>query len=380
MARKGTFVSTFTYNGKRYYAYGKTQKEADRKAVQKQTLLEADVRESRSRVTVSAWSKKWLKDYKQGAVGDAWYKQLESIVEKYIEPNLGDMLMRDVTASDIQRTMNRCSHLSDSHQRKIAQVILQIFGSAEENDIVVKVPIRKIKTAPRLSQGRTRAITDEERSLTLRTAEKYPDEGLFFLIMLFCGCRPQEVSRLKMSDYDRKEHTLYVHEARKADGSTGSPKSASGTRLIPVPDYLTESLDKLNKKQSELICTSYRGHPLTKTSQKRLWNKFKRHMDIENGAKLFRNSVVESTLADDLRPYCYRHTYCTDLQDAGVPITVAQRLMGHSDIKMTADIYTHHSQKSFEDARDKINAHVVQSVVQGEETLKNKQTGYDSQS
>jgi hypothetical protein len=29
--------------------------------------------------------------------------------------------------------------------------------------------------------------------------------------------------------------------------------------------------------------------------------------------------------------------------------------MGHSDIKMTAQIYTHHSQKSFEDARDKIN-------------------------
>ena len=380
MARKGTYASTFMWQGKRIYVYGSTPEEAKRKAIRKQTLLEADVRESRSRVTVSAWSKKWLKDYKKGAVSNAWYKQLEGIVEKYIEPNLGDMLMRDVTASDIQRTMNRCSHLSDSHQRKIAQVILQIFGSAEENDIVVKVPIRKIKTAPRLSQGRTRAITDEERSLTLRTAEKYPDEGLFFLIMLFCGCRPQEVSRLKMSDYDRKEHTLYVHEARKADGSTGSPKSASGTRLIPVPDYLTESLDKLNKKQSELICTSYRGHPLTKTSQKRLWNKFKRHMDIENGAKLFRNSVVESTLADDLRPYCYRHTYCTDLQDAGVPITVAQRLMGHSDIKMTADIYTHHSQKSFEDARDKINAHVVQSVVQGEETLKNKQTGYDSQS
>lgn len=79
-------------------------------------------------------------------------------------------------------------------------------------------------------------------------------------------------------------------------------------------------------------------------------------MDIENGAKLFRGGVVESTLADDLRPYFYRHTYCTDLQDAGVPITVAQRLMGHSDIKMTAQIYTHHTDRSFEDARDKINA------------------------
>lgn len=77
-------------------------------------------------------------------------------------------------------------------------------------------------------------------------------------------------------------------------------------------------------------------------------------MDIENGAEVFRGHIVESTLAEDLRPYDYRHTYCTDLQDAGVPITVAQRLMGHSDIKMTAQIYTHHSAKSFEDARNKI--------------------------
>ena len=357
MARKGTYASTFMWQGKRIYVYGSTPDEAKRKAIRKQTLLEANVRENNSRVTVSAWAKKWLKDYKQGAVSDAWYKQMEGIIDNHILPYIGDKLMRDVTASDIQRMMNRNSHFSESHQRKIAQIASQIFDSAEENDVVVKVPTKRIKIAPRNSQLCTRAITDKERTLTLQTADKYPREGLFFLIMLFCGLRPGEVARLKMSDYDADAMILHVRRARKADGSDGSPKSASGTRDVPVPLYLAERLNKLNKKKNNLVCTSAQGHPLTKTSQKRLWNRFKRHMDIENGAKLFRNSVVESTLADDLRPYCYRHTYCTDLQDAGVPITVAQRLMGHSDIKVTAQIYTHHSQKSFEDARNKINKH-----------------------
>ena len=357
MARKGYKCVTYTYDGIRHYCYGKTEREAQRKADRQLALLEAQVRESKNRMTVERWAEKWLTDYKKGAVSEAWYDAMEGIINNHITPVIGDKLMRDVKASDIQKTMNQCAHFSESHQRKIAQILLQIFDSAEENDIIVKVPTRRIKIAPRADRKRTRAITEEERTLTLKTAEKYPREGLPFLIMLFCGCRPQEVARLKMCDYNKKSLTLNVHEARKADGSTGSPKSSSGIREIPVPNYLAERLNKLDKKQNELICTSAEGHPLTKTSQKRLWNRFKRLMDIENGAKTYRGSVVKSTLAEDLRPYFYRHTYCTDLQDAGVPLNVAQRLMGHSDIKITAEIYTHHSAKSFEDARDKINLH-----------------------
>ena len=356
MARKGYKCETFIWNGKRTYCYGKTEQEAHDNAVRKKALLEANVQRSKSRLTVSKWANQWLKDYKQGSVGDAWYKQTEGIIRNHILPSIGDKLLRDVTATDINRLMHSKANLSVSHQRKIAQIILQIFDSAVENDLIVKVPTRRIKTSVGKQNKVSRTLTEQERSLTLAVADKHPQDGLFFLIMLFCGCRPQEVARLKMSDYDKETKTLYVHEARKADGSVGDPKSKSGTRLIPVPDYLAERLDKLNKKQSELICTSQQGHPLTKTSQKRMWYRFKRYMDIENGAVTFRGGIVKSTLADDLRPYCYRHTYCTDLQDAGVPITVAKDLMGHADIKVTAQIYTHKSQKSFEDARQKINA------------------------
>ena len=355
MARPDTFTSTFTHNGRRYYAYGKSQKEADRKAVERKALLEHGIVENRNNTTVREWAKKWLKDYKQDAISPAWYKQTEGILNNHILSEIGSLRMRDVTASDIKRLMNKKAKFSESHQRKIAQTILQIFSSAEENGIIDKLPTRKIKIAVRSEESRTRAITDEERKLTLKVAEKNPDLGLQFLLMLFCGLRPQEVARLQMRDYDRTKQILTIRRARKADGSTDAPKSKSGNREIPVPNYLAERLNSLDKKPNEYICTSTQGHPLTRSSQKRAWHRFRRLMDIENGAEVFRNHIVESTLAEDLRPYDYRHTYCTDLQDAGVPITVAQRLMGHSDIKMTAQIYTHHTPKSFEDAREKIN-------------------------
>ena len=76
-------------------------------------------------------------------------------------------------------------------------------------------------------------------------------------------------------------------------------------------------------------------------SLRRLWTGFKRDLDISMGAELYRNKIVKSVLADDLTPYCLRHTFCTDLQDAGVPLNVAKELMGHADIQTTANIYTH---------------------------------------
>lgn len=67
-----------------------------------------------------------------------------------------------------------------------------------------------------------------------------------------------------------------------------------------------------------------------------------------------RRALTEA-VADDLVPYCLRHTYCTDLQSAGVPINVARELMGHSDISITAKIYTHHSEIDFDNAKQLIN-------------------------
>lgn len=59
------------------------------------------------------------------------------------------------------------------------------------------------------------------------------------------------------------------------------------------------------------------------------------------GCKVYRNELIPPyPLADDLVPYCLRHEYCTNLARMGIDIRQAQRLMGHADIKMTANIYT----------------------------------------
>lgn len=351
MARRGTVTKTFTHNGKRYYVYGKTTQDANEKAAAKLALLKAGVRQASGNYTVTEWANIWLNDYKT-SVGKSWYNAMQGLINNYIDSAIGDKLIRDVKPHDISRMLHNDVHLSESHGKKLLLVTKQIFDSAEENGIILSDPAKRIKLPKFKETESHRTITPFERALTLRTAAKHQKEGLYLLLMLYCGLRPQEVCALRYGDIDRD--TLHIRQAVKSDGTSGQPKSKAGTRDIPIPDVL-----KIPKgKPNDLVCTSEEGRPLTRTSRKRLWYKFKRLMEIENGAELFRGHVVNPVLADDLVPYCYRHTYCTDLQDAGVPITVAARLMGHSDIKITAKIYTHHSQESFDDARKKINAHL----------------------
>ena len=59
-------------------------------------------------------------------------------------------------------------------------------------------------------------------------------------------------------------------------------------------------------------------------------------------------------LATDLTSYCLRHTFCTDLQKKGVDLRSAQYLMGHSDVALTANIYTHADQTTIIQAAKKM--------------------------
>ena len=86
------------------------------------------------------------------------------------------------------------------------------------------------------------------------------------------------------------------------------------------------------------------------------WQSFKNDLNILMGCQEINGKALPPyRVADDLVLYCYRHTYCTDLQDAGVPINVAKELMGHSDITITSKIYTHSTERSFNTARNLIN-------------------------
>ena len=81
------------------------------------------------------------------------------------------------------------------------------------------------------------------------------------------------------------------------------------------------------------------------------------------GAKLKGQKIIESVVAEDLTPYCLRHTFCTDLQRADVPINVAKELMGHANISVTANIYTHKDTGTLHDSMRKLSDFEAKSAA-----------------
>ena len=70
------------------------------------------------------------------------------------------------------------------------------------------------------------------------------------------------------------------------------------------------------------------------------------------------NSHVAALVPFSLHPHMLRHTYATTLYRAGVDLRTAQKLMGHSSIQVTADIYTHLEQEDSLHVADKLNEYL----------------------
>jgi integrase len=137
-------------------------------------------------------------------------------------------------------------------------------------------------------------------------------------------------------------------------GSTDTfkaPKTEAGNRVVPIPEHLIPAFESQKGDPFSWVFTQVlaknKGKHHTESSLHGYWNNFKRHLDIDMGAKVYRNQIIESKVAKDLTPYVLRHTFCTDLQTAGVPLNIAKELMGHEDITVTANIYTHFSEEDF---------------------------------
>ena len=60
-----------------------------------------------------------------------------------------------------------------------------------------------------------------------------------------------------------------------------------------------------------------------------------------------------------VHPHMLRHTYATSLYRAGVPLRAAQKLLGHSSIQMTANIYTHLEDEDSMAAAGKLDAYLM---------------------
>lgn len=348
---------SFTYEGVRYYI----RAESDVDFEVKKALKIRDLQEGK--VTVSGdmllkdWAKRCVDTYKTGQK-EVTRKAFMSRLQRGILDHIGNVPLKKIKPINCQETLNLQAGKSKSHINEVYNAMRFLFKKAKENHLIVADPTENL-IKPQGTKGNRRSITEYEREHIIKVAcgtRKY----YVFLLMLYCGCRPSEAREAMGKDIINIEGYNMLH--------IRGTKTENADRFVPIPDDFYELIKNIPK--NEHIAVMQTGNPLKYENRSKLWHSFTRELNLSMGCKTYRNQLIPPfPLAPDLVPYCLRHTYCTDLARNGIDIRMAQKLMGHADIQMTANIYTNFIQDDLVSAAQILQKCHASATVKRDKTV-----------
>ena len=327
--KKYKIRKTFTFDGKRYSAYGDSEKEALLRMFEKKKALEEGKVTVSGSMTVSEWTEIAISTYKQN-VSPEVMKDMMMRIRKHILSAIGYRALRSVKPLDCQAIMNRCSGMSFSHIQKLTQELRFIFSTAVQNKLILENPAEYI-TIPKAVKGKRQSLTEDERKVFLRACEG-TDRFRVFQLMYYCGCRPAEAIGCEGRDLGVMDGVSILH--------IRGTKTVNADRIVPIPEDFHDLIK--DTPSDEPLAPNDRGRHHSESSYNRAVSSLRREMNILLGCRVYRNQLIPPfPLRESFVPYDLRHTFCTDLARKGVDIRIAQKLMGHSSINITSDIYTH---------------------------------------
>lgn len=318
-----------TINGARYTIRAGSVRELAEKEMRKRIEIEQGGGVINSDMTLTAWADRCVMTYKTKQK-DVTRKKYMNRMNHCILRKIGDMRLKDIKPLHCQQVLNEQAGMSKTQVNEVYQQLRFLFRHAVANELLKKDPTEHL-VKPDSTAGHRRALSASERRFFIEVGLQ-DRRYYYYMLMLFCGCRPSEARAVMGYDIRILSNGLPALHIR-------GTKTDNSDRVVPIPLEFYEYIR--NTKPDEPVAMTAAGGPITENNRTRIWNSFTRQINIAMGCQTYRNQLIPPyPLAPDLVPYCLRHEYCTELARRGVDIRIAQKLMGHSDIQLTANIYT----------------------------------------
>lgn len=239
-------------------------------------------------------------------------------------------------------------------------VIRLAFQMAVDDDLIRKNPFEFQLNTVVVNDSVTReAISRAEERAFLKFVKedkhfaKYYD-GMFILFKT--GLRISEFCGLTISDIDFKNNRINVdHQLQRTRDMRyiiEDTKTACGVRMIPMTPEVKACFERIiggrPKPKVEPMIDGRCGFLFLDKNEMPMvalhWEKYFQHV-VEKYNRIYRVQLPKMT------PHVCRHTYCSNMAKAGMNPKTLQYLMGHSDIGVTLNTYTHFE---FEDAQAEV--------------------------
>lgn len=246
----------------------------------------------------------------------------------------------------------------------LQSVLRPAFEMAVDDDMIRKNPFKfQVSDILQNDAEKRTALTKAQQEVYLKYVQEYGQDNYYddIVVLLGTGLRVSELYGLTKSDVDFKTRCIYIdHQlCRTAEKPyfIKSPKTSSGVRTIPMTDTVYLALKRVVKNRqagkSERIIDGYGGFLfLDKSGMPKV------AMHLENYMRGIQKKVnrLYGTSFPRVTPHVLRHTFCTNMQQAGIDVKSLQYLMGHSNVSVTLDVYTHTDFNAVQEAFTKATA------------------------
>jgi integrase len=337
--------------GKRILKTFKRKKEADAYAATTHVqVAEGTHVADSSSVTVTEAGDLWLKSAEAAELERATLDQYRQHLRLHIEPLIGRTLLSKLNAPTVRAFEDRLreNDRSATMVKYVVRSLGALLADAQERGLIVRNPVRELRGRRRrgkdgkqerrngkLKVGTDIPTPDEIKRILAAAAGKWRP---LLLTAIFTGLRASELRGLRWADVDLTKGELHVRQRADRFNHIGPPKTASGERTVPLPPMVANTLRewklKCPKKDGKLSLVFPNGEGNVE------W-----HTNLVlRGLQptLVRAGVVDAAgKAKYTGLHALRHFFASWCASIGLPMKVVQTRMGHSNIAVTMDTYTH---------------------------------------
>lgn len=328
--KDGRWQEEVLINGKRKFFYGKTKSEVLRK------INEFKEREKAGKLFSTA-ACEWEAEHREEVSYNAHRAYNVPYAESVKE--FGHMYINDITAQDIDLFIRRISAMGYAKRtvKGYLSVLSLIFNFAMRKGYCNNNPTIAISVPAKLKTTKRDLPTSVDIDVVKRAVNN--SFGLFAYFLLYTGCRRGEALAITMDDIDFENNIIFINKSLYWESNTPvikSTKTNAGNRTIILLDALKSKLPK--DKEGYLFGNE---KPMTLTAFRYHWGKYVKETGIT------------------LTPHQLRHLFATILYECGIDEKITQELMGHSNISITRNIYTHIREQKINETANILNQKIT---------------------
>lgn len=296
--------------------------------------------ENATDMLVDAWFEYWI-DLKKKTVRPNTVRNYSERYERNIKNVIGNKLLTEVKPIHCQKIF---SDMADEgyktttiYQTRIA--LYNMLEFAKENEVIITNPCKKsVKSdiGKPSDKKETLTIDDQRCFLAAAKGQSYEYQYRF---ALQTGLRTGELVGLKWEDINFERKTLTIERSMEfrykvGEWRVGPPKSKSGYRTIPLTDEAicilkaqkekNRKIKVIDKEWADTVFLCRKGQPVKNSTYDTALFK----ICDKAGIKRFSMHVL-------------RHTFATRCIEGGMMPKTLQKILGHSNIGITMNLYVH---------------------------------------